>query len=248
VDEIDLDSSDRIGRRVAHGVYRITHNKREIGEELWGVFSLREGGYRLMSEIDLKWPVLNQQRSRLDLDANWRASMLWVQIDAQGLRRQATYVPDGEAIEVAVLEQPLRYTEATETLREGVPAKTVLETRIPTTQRTLLDFGSTLFNFAHLKVLPMREGESLPMTALVPRQPSLEPLQIKQTYTFARVEQIANSINGYDQARRYVIAEEGDHSPVTVIWTDLHGITLRQQIQIGDATHGCELVSYRWHD
>lgn len=271
VDDLDLnsglDDSDRIDLRVAHGVYRVTHNKREVGEELWGIFRLKSGGYRLMSEIDLRWPVHNQQRARYDLNGDWTPRELWVQIDAEGVRRMATYAPDGDAIEVAVQELPLRYADVgkgasknaakaalraqrdnNDRLREAVPARTVLETRVPKTPATFLDFGSTLFNFAHLRALRLKVGGAAPMTAVVPSQPSLAPLIVRQTYTFTRVEQIANAINGYTDGHRYVITEEDERAPLTTLWTDHHDITLRQEIIMGAETHGCELVSYTWNE
>ena len=110
--DLDLEQGDRVSRRVAHGVYRILHNRKVVGEELWGIFGLRTGGYRLMAEIDLKWPVNNQQRVRLDVNSSWQTQSLWAQIDAQGRRRVAHYTPAEAGLEVNVMEGALRYADA----------------------------------------------------------------------------------------------------------------------------------------
>lgn len=252
----ELDQSSRIDRRIAHGVYRISHNKREIGEELWGVFGLKNGGYRLMTEIDLKWPVPNQQHARFDLTKDWHGDALWIQIDAEGARRIATYFVEGDIVDVSVFEQPLRYPdnghasrlprEQVDRLREHIPPRQVLSTQIALTPSTFLDFGSTLFNFAHLKRIALQAGQSVPMTAIIASQPDLTPLAIRQTYAFTRVEQVTNSLDGYGAARRYVITEEGDDAPVSTLWTDERGITLRQEVAMRGELHGCELISYTW--
>ncbi len=264
----ELDEADRIDRRIAHGVYRITHNKREVGNELWGIFGLKDGGYRIMSEIDLRWPVENQQRTRYDLDAGWNPRVLWVQIDVDGNRRFATYTPDdGDAIDIAVYEQPLRYTERdsragakkttvsmapigkavqNQTFKPNVQPRQVLALQQPRTAITMLDFGSTLFNFTHLRLLGLKMGSSIEIETLIPSQPLLVPMSVQQTYTFTRTEQIASALDGYNDAQRYVITENGDDAPITTLWTDERGIALRQEIIMGNEIHGCELVSYKW--
>jgi hypothetical protein len=264
-----FDDADRIDRRIAHGVYRITHNKRDIGQELWGIFGLKEGGYRVMSEIDLRWPVENQQRTRFDLGADWQPRVLWVQIDAEDTRRFATYAPDdSDAIEVAIYEQPLRHADrdsgagkkTTVSMtpigkqKQQLSAAThglaqprqILVTQLARTPTTLLDFGSTLFNFAHLRLLRLAMGHSASVTTVIPSQPTLAPMTVNQTYTFTRTEQIANALDGFNTARRYVITEDGDNAPITTLWTDDRDIAIRQEIMMGNELHGCDLVSYTW--
>lgn len=246
-----LEDSDRIDRRMAHGVYRITHNKREIGEELWGIFGLRDGGYRLMSEVDLTWPIANQQRVRLDLDALWSARALWAQIDANAIRYAASFTVDDDEIDVEVRSQPLRYADAhrsqNDRFKEAAATKLEVAERLSRTANTLLDYASTLLNFAHLRLLKLPEGGSAEVRAIAPAQPTLEPMVIEQTYTFTRIEQITSALSGYATARRYVITESGDRAPITTLWTDEHDIALRLEILAGAETHGCELTAYTWN-
>jgi hypothetical protein len=246
-----LEDSDRIDRRIAHGVYRITHNKRDIGEELWGVFGLRDGGYRLMSEVDLTWPIANQQRVRLDLDAMWSARSLWAQIDANATRYAASFTVDDHEIEVEVRSQPLRYADTQranhDRFKEAAATKLEVAERLPRTANTLLDYASTLLNFAHLRLLKLPEGGSVNVRTIAPAQPTLQPLIIEQTYTFTRIEQITSALSGYATARRYVITESADRAPITTLWTDEHDIALRLEILAGAETHGCELTAYTWN-
>jgi hypothetical protein len=256
--DLDLDQSDRIARRIAHGVYRITHNRQVVGEELWGIFGLLGGGYRLMAEIDSRWPVPNQQRARLDLDADWLARRLWVQMDAEGKRRIAHYVPSGAMLDIEVYEESLRYAEANRSraqkdqplqLAPAAKAKRVFEeSSVYDEDHTFLDFGSTLFNFAHLKRLNLRPGGKAQMKALVVAQPSLEPLPLAQTYTYVRDEQITALVQPFMLSRRYLIEEHTSvkDAPNTTLWTDEHGVAVKQEVLLGQDTHGCELTSYQW--
>jgi len=252
-----LDNSDRIARRIAHGVYRIVHNRKEVGEELWGIFGLRGGGYRLMTEIDLKWPVPNQQRAQLDLDTDWRERKLSVQLDSQGKRRNAYYQLVAGGAEVDVFEEPLRYAEAIKANGSGeAPFQAITPPKpkrmfgdtLPFDETTYFDFGSTLMNFVHLKRLPLRLGTKAQMRALVVTQPSLEPLTLSQVYAYVRNEVITTTVQPALHACRYTIEEhsESGNTPTTTLWTDEHGVAIRLEAAVGRDTHGCELVSYAW--
>jgi hypothetical protein len=260
VDELDpsndLDQSNRIKRRIAHGVYRIARDRKDIGEELWGIFAMMKGGYRLMTEIDLTYPVRNQQRARIDLDDDWNTRAMWVQIDANGTRRFADYVLDEGLIDVRVFEQPLPYAESQKSksqidrLRETIPPKQVWSEQFVKTTSTFVDFGSTMLNFAHLRQLKLKEGESIEMQALVATQPSLEPVQLKQTFTYVRDEKITTTyLDAHISSRRYTIVEHAlNNPPTTTLWTDHRGIALRQEVRLDGHAHGCELTSYRWNE
>lgn len=257
--DLDLDNTDRIIRRIAHGVYRITHNRKVVGEELWGIFGLQGGGYRLMTEIDLKWPIPNQQRARLDLDGDWRVRRLWVQLDADGKRRVAHYLPEGDEVNVTVFEEPLRYpAEGNRSPREqalqtavAAKAKRVFAGSAPYGPETFLDYGSTLLNFAHLRRLHLVPNTQVQIQTVVVTQPSLEPLEVAQTYTYVRDEQITTLIQPFMVTRRYMIEESTDGEdggPVTTLWTDPNGVAIKQDVLLGKETHGCELISYQWFD
>jgi len=256
--DFTLDSSDRITRRIAHGVYRIVHNRELVGEELWGIFGLLSGAYRLMTEIDLRWPFPNQQRAQLDLNADWQASKLWVQVDAEGKRRVARYLLTEGALEIAVFEEPSRYGDIPRTPRDqslalaaATRAKSVYTGRATHRPDTFLDYGSTLMNFAHLRRLPLKPGAQVRIHTIVVTQPSLEPLQVTQTYTYVRDEQISSLVMPFMSTRRYTIQEhlstnDQREGPFTTIWTDQHGVVVKQEVLLGKETHGCELVSYQW--
>ncbi len=263
--DLDLDNSDRVSERIAHGVYRIIHNRKEVGEELWGIFGLRGGGSRIMTEIDLKWPIPNQQRARLDLDTTWHEQQLFVQLDAQGKRHRATYFLDagkGEA-EINVFEEALRYADAVQGNKgkaadqsfqyaANAQAKRTFGDTLTYDDNTFFDFGSTLMNFVHLKRLNLKLNSHAAMRAIVAMQPSLEPLTIMQTYRYVRDEVISTVVQPAVNAHRYTIEEQsqantnaGD-SPTTTIWVDDHGIVLKQDVLLGKDTHGCELMRYAW--
>jgi hypothetical protein len=254
--DLDLEQGDRVSRRIAHGVYRILHNRKIVGEELWGVFGLRAGGYRLMTEIDLKWPVANQQRARLDVDTEWRTQSLWAQIDLQGKRRVAHYTPAANGVEVSVMEGSLRYADAGRNaeqpfqLAPAAKPKPVLNTMLPANDDIFLDFGSTLLNFAHLKRIKLLPGKSVDIQTIVLMQPALEPLSLVQVYTYQRDEQITSLIEPYVNTRRVTIEERDGLSeagaPVTTLWVDEHGVAVKQDVLLGRDTHGCELTSYTW--
>ena len=257
--DFDFDNSDRIARRIAHGVYRIVHNRKEVGEELWGIFGLRGGGYRLMTEIDLKWPVPNQQRAQLDLDTEWRERKLSVQLDSQGKRRNAYYTPCEAGAEVDVFEEPLRYGDPGKSIGKAngdqpfqaiapPKPKRMFGDTLPFDDTTFFDFGSTLMNFVHLKRLNLRLGAKVPMRAIVVAQPSLEPLTIAQVYGYVRNEVITTTVQPALHAQRYVIEEQSEagDAPTTTLWTDEHGVAVRLEVLLGKDTHGCELISYTW--
>jgi hypothetical protein len=264
----DIDAADRVERRVAHGVYRIFHNKRDIGQELWGMFKLKAGGYRLMSEIELQWPVENKQWLRYDLSDEWEPLLLWTQIDVDGMRRFSTYAPGAaEAFDISIYEQSIQHAEqndevrkttgamkpvngvkpTTDKMRPIVPPRQIFNQALPRTSTTCLDYGSTLMNLAQFRMLQLSQGESAAMTALIPSQPSLMPITVDQTCTFTRVEDVSSVLDGFTSARRYVITEEGESAPHSTLWTDEHDVVLRQEIMFGTESHGCELVSYTWH-
>jgi hypothetical protein len=256
--DLDLEQGDRVSRRVAHGVYRILHNRKVVGEELWGIFGLRAGGYRLMAEIVLHWPAPNQQRVRLDVDATWQTQTLWAQIDLHGKRRVAHYTPSGSGIEVSVMEGALRYADAGRNadqpfqLAPAAKPRPALNTTLPAKGDVFLDFGSTLLNFAHLKRIELLPGKSVDIQTIVLMQPALEPLSLVQVYTYQRDEQITSLIEPYVNTRRVTIEERDGLSeavaPVTTLWIDEHGIAVKQDVLLGRDTHGCELTSYTWQN
>jgi len=261
--DLDLDNSDRVSQRIAHGVYRIIHNRKEVGEELWGIFGLHGGGFRIMTEIDLQWPIPNQQRARLDLDVTWHEQHLFVQLDAEGKRHRATYFLSEGGAEVNVFEEPLRYADVMQGNRGkaadqsfqhagNAQAKRVFGDTLTYGDDTFFDFGSTLMNFVHLKRLNLKLNGQAAMRAIVAMQPSLEPLTIVQTYRYVRNEVISTVVQPAVNTRRYTIEEQsqantnaGD-SPTTTIWVDDHGIVLKQDVLLGKDTHACELVRYAW--
>jgi hypothetical protein len=211
------------------------------------------GGYRLLTEIDLTWPVPNQQRAQLDLDAHWRAQQLRVQLDLEGKRRSARYLYcDGE-IEVTVYEEPLRYGEAIWVTRESaaqpVPPKCVYSRKLACSPSTFLDYGSPLMNFAHLRRLSLTTGNQAHIQTVVVTQPLLEPLALCQTYTYVRDEQLSTAIMPFMTTHRYLIEEHSQHQhagPLTTLWTDQHNVVLKQEVMMGKDTHACEMVSYAW--
>lgn len=107
-DDVRLDQSNRIARRVAHGAYRILHAHRVVGDEVWGIFGMLSGGYRLLTEIEQDWPVPHQQRICLDVDARWQPRVLWVQLDAEGERHNARFNVAGGVVSIDVQEAALQ--------------------------------------------------------------------------------------------------------------------------------------------
>jgi hypothetical protein len=122
MDDLDfsLDGSSRVTYRIAHGVYRITHNRRLVGEELWGIFGLLSGGYRLMTEIDLTWPVQNQQRAQLDFghQLEGAAATRSTRPGGQTAKRLLSIYRRGDRNH-GFTRNPLRYAEAMRTTREA---------------------------------------------------------------------------------------------------------------------------------
>ena len=263
--DLSLDQTERISRRIAHGVYRLSHARKPIGEELWGIFGLRgtgdsPGGYRLMSEIDSRWPLPNQQRARLDLDENWVARKLWVEVDAGNARRTAVYEPNRAArsVLISVTESLLRYAdggkssgkqgrraEAQLVLKAPEAGKLVYEDQLPFDENTYLDFGSTLFNFAHLKRVDMSKDKAT-IKAIVVKLPSLEPLPLTQSYEYVTEEPVNSLLYSQQLAHCYKIIETDGGSAVTTFWSDSHGIILKQEVNWKNEWHGCELTSYKW--
>jgi hypothetical protein len=257
MDDFDLDNSDRIGQRVSHGVYRVTHNRKDVGEELWGIFGLRDGGYRIMTEIDLRWPVPNQQRARIDLDADWHPVALFIQLDAQGKRHRAHYLltEDRTGAEVNVFEENLRYTdtgksanEQSISLTQATKPKRMFGDTLPFDANTFFDFGSTLLNFVHFRRLNLRLNTKATRRMIVVAQPTLEPMTLTQTFAYVRDEVISTQLQPAIPTHRYTIEEqtESGEAPISTLWADHHDVVLKQDVLLGKDTHGCELVSYTW--
>ncbi len=108
LDDVRLDQSNRIARRVAHGAYRILHAHRVVGDEAWGIFGMLSGGYRLLTEIEQDWPVPHQQRICLDVDARWQPRTLWVQVDAEGERHSAKFTVAGSVVSIDIQQAALQ--------------------------------------------------------------------------------------------------------------------------------------------
>lgn len=108
LDDVRLDQSNRIARRVAHGAYRILHAHRVVGDEAWGIFGMLSGGYRLLTEIEQDWPVPYQQRICLDVDSRWQPKTLWVQLDAEGERHNAKFTVAGSAVSIDIQQAALQ--------------------------------------------------------------------------------------------------------------------------------------------
>jgi hypothetical protein len=258
--EYDTDQSTRVARRLAHGVYRLTHGGREIGEEVWGIFALLNGAYRLMTDIDLTWPIKNAQRAQLDLDARWNTHGVWAQVDINNIRRMASYIPEGNTLSVEIMETRLHEHEEEQRnyrarlrnsggvlsleparLNSGATSgRTVLQQELPFDAATFLDFGSTMFNFVILQRLQLTLGSSATFNTVVLTLPSLEPLSIRQTYRYESDETLGN-----DPARRYTITETGSPG-TTTFWTDARGIVIKQELPLDGVAHICEMLNYRW--
>lgn len=260
--DYSTDQSTRVSRRVAYGVYRLTHDGRDVGEEVWGIFALRSGGYRLMTEIDLQWPVPNQQRANLDVDARWMAQALWAQVEMNNTRRHAAYVPSGTTLDVQITEARVHSEDdhgGKNKLRsralgpnsgaERPPSghgKSVLRRELPFSVTTHLDFASALFNFVVLQRLGLLQPKSsATFDSVVLTLPTLEPLEIPQSY-YCEGEEVLRSDPSELLTRRYTIAESGVPETMTTFWTDMQGIVIKQELTVGGAPHGCEMVSYRW--
>lgn len=108
LDDVRLDQSNRIVRRVAHGAYRILHAHRVVGDEVWGIFGMLSGGYRLLTEIEQDWPVPYQQRICLDVDSRWQPRTLWVQLDAEGERHNAKFTVAGNMVSIDIQQAALQ--------------------------------------------------------------------------------------------------------------------------------------------
>ncbi|MCS7060629.1 MAG: hypothetical protein RMN25_05630 [Anaerolineae bacterium] len=102
LDDVRLDQSNRITRRIAHGAYRILHGHRIVGDEAWGIFGLLNGGYRLLTEIEQDWPAPHQQRICLDVDAHWQPKTSWLQLEIEGVRHNAKYTIAGGNVRIDI--------------------------------------------------------------------------------------------------------------------------------------------------
>lgn len=263
--EYTTDQSVRIARRMAHGVYRITHAGLEVGEEAWSLFALLKGGYRVMTEIDLKWPVRNEQRAHLDLDEHWNALGLWAQIDMGTIRRMAAYIPDGARLNVELTDLPVSDDDRRSGRRRlrsnindthstsaklspspsmGSKSKTV-QKQIGFDGATHLDFASALFNYVVLQRLRLAQGTEATFNTIVISLPSLEPVSLRQTYRYEADEMPGPDLT-QPPPRRYVITEPDAPGMLTTFWCDAHDIVMKQELMIDGASHGCEMINYRW--
>jgi hypothetical protein len=230
------DQSMRVARRVAHGVYRLLHGGQEVGDEEWAIFGLRNGSYRLMTDINLLWPVAHEQRAQLDVDERWGILGLWAQVDMYTLRRMATYVPNGDTLDVRIVETRLHEEEertnrnnpiSRNRSKPGTPASPAMAARprasnamgkivsgreLPFSPRTHIDFASALLNFVVLQRLQLSPASQSTFDSVVVSLPSLEPLSIQQTYRYERDEALGNDPRRDPKsppslARRYTITE-----------------------------------------
>ncbi|MGQ9814554.1 MAG: hypothetical protein ACUVR3_05310 [Candidatus Roseilinea sp.] len=79
-----------------------------MGDEVWGIFGMLNGGYRLLTEIEQEWPVPHQQRICLDVDSRWRPKILWAQVDAQGERYNAQFTVVADIVRVHIQHAALQ--------------------------------------------------------------------------------------------------------------------------------------------
>ena len=266
--DYSIDQSTRVLRRVTHGVYRLTHGGQDVGEEVWGVFALRNGAYRCMTEIDQQWPIPHQQRAHLDVDEHWNVQALWAQVDLNSTRRIATYVPSEQSLNIEIVETRLREEEEHNSRTAlsratgfsayrhaphappapptpGSNGHVIRRDVIPFSAGAHLDFASALFNFVALQRLQLERGGSATFDSVVLTLPSLEPLCVQQTYCYERDEVILRETNQL-ATRRYTIVETGSPDMATTFWTDAHGIAIRQELTLDGLPYRCEMVSYRW--
>ncbi len=267
--DILLDQSTRVARRVAYGTYRLSHAGAAIGEEAWGVFALLNGGCRILTDIAQTWPVPNQQRARIDLDAHWRVERLWAQVDVGGARRSATYVPAGDEIDIQIVEARLHQDDSgdarrgpsmasadgpngTQRIQRPVQARARVEKgRLVAQQRLAwsagahLDFGSALFNTIALQRAALQVNTPAPLDTIVLTLPSLEPLRIEQVYLYERDEPV-RADETRAPARRYSIREHTAKQAATTFWTDDRHIVLAQELELDGAPHACDRGQYVW--
>ena len=257
--DISTDQTLRETRRVANGVYRLSRNGRAIGEELWGIFALRNGWFRLMTEIDLTWPIPNQQRANLDVDASWSAQGMWAQIDIHNTRRMVTCIVADDVLSIEITTLRLRDEDKKASnprprllgdlkgqVGDEHPAgKVVFQRAMSFDPQSHLDFDSALFNFVALQRLQLARGAQSTFFSVAPALPSLEPLTLRQTYRYERDETTGPDANRMI-ARRYAIMESGADGVLTTFWADEHGIALRQEFTMNGALHTCEMTNYRW--
>jgi hypothetical protein len=271
MDETDiiLDQSTRVARRVAYGTYWLSHAGAATGEEAWGVFALRSGGFRILADIAQTWPVPNQQRVRIDLDAGWRVERLWAQVDMEGARRSATYAPAGGEIDIQIIEARLRQeddsaarrglskagadgTDAAVRVQRPAQARARVEKgrlvshqRLPWNPGAHLDFGSALFNTIALRRAALRADAPLALDSIVLTLPSLEPLRIAQEYLYERDEPVRGD-ETRPAARRYRIREQTAKQAATTFWADDRHIVLAQELELDGAPHACDIGQYVW--
>lgn len=262
------DQSIRVARRLAHGVYKLTRDGRDIGEEVWSIFALLNSGYRLMAEIDQKWPMTHEQRVQLDVDEHWNAQGMWVQIDIGNVRRMAACIPADNVLNVELTDQRLNEEDQLRSKwkqrskagavppARNPPApsvsaatagvnKSVAQVQAPFEANTHLDFASALSNYVALQRLKLEQGSQATFNSIVLSLPTLVPINVEQTYSYdpedAQREDPIKPLG-----RQYSIVETAPPNLKTTFWTDEHGIVLKQELMLHGARHVCEMVNYRW--
>ena len=262
------DQSLRIARRLAHGVYKLTRDGRDIGEEVWSVFALLNSGYRVMTEIDQKWPMAHEQRVQLDVDEHWNVQGMWVQIDIGSVRRMAACKPADNMLNVELTDQrlneedqlrskwkqrsksgavpPARNPPASSVSAASAGVnKSVTQVQAPFEPNTHLDFASALSNYVVLQRLKLEQGGQATFNSIVLSLPTLVPISVEQTYTYDSEDaQREDPIKPL--GRQYSIVETAPPNLRTTFWTDEHDIVLKQELLLHGARHVCEMVNYRW--
>ncbi len=259
------DQVARTAQRIAYGVYRITHAGQQVGEETWNLLALVTGGFRITTEINLKWPLHNRQRAVLDVDDRWNVHGLWVQLDIAGSRRKAAYIPNGNRINIDITDLPViddgqrdgklhmgRHLSLSGARPYRLGASPNMTTRENGARRQLMfeptthvDFASAMFNYVVLKRLSLRPGTEASFSSVVVTLPSLEPLNIRQIYRYD-----ADELPDFDPTqaplRRYTISEVGAPDLATTFWSDNHDVVHKQELMLNGVLHGCEIINYRW--
>ncbi len=264
--EYSTDQSIRIARRLAHGVYRLTRDGREIGEEVWSLFALLNSGFRVMTEIDQKWPLAHEQRIQVDVDDHWNTQGMWVQLDIGANRRMATCIPADGVLSVELTDQHLneedqlrsrwkqRSKAGAAAHHPAAPAsatapvagkKSVTQVQVPFESGTHLDFASSLSNYVVLQRYKPEQGSLATFNSIVLSLPTLVPVNVEQVYSYDSAdEQREDPIKPL--GRQYSISETAAPHLKTTFWTDEHGIVLKQELHLQGARHVCEMVNYRW--
>ena len=108
-----------------------------------------------------------------------------------------------------------------------------------------IDFASAMFNYIVLKRLRLTPGAAASFSSVVVTLPSLEPLNIRQTYRYDADEPPGPDLT-QPPPRRYVITETGTPDMMTTFWCDQRDIVQKQELMMNGVVHGCEIVNYRW--